>query len=106
MTILISENGNRQEVKYFVLSRDAEKQIETALAVWDSEPSALMRHIGRASVFSGALLFEAAGEEYEAALGRAPESKDLRRAAIEEYKRAGDDKRANSLAGRGHRSPR
>ena len=67
LTVLISKNGEQQQINYFVLSREAEKQLETALAVWDGEPSGLMQHIGRASVFSDALLFEAAGREYEAA---------------------------------------
>lgn len=97
LAVLISQNGKHQQVKYFVLSRDAEKQLAAALTVWDTESSALMRHIGRASVFSQALLFEAAGQEYEAALAEAPESEDLRQAAIEEYKRAGDANRVNSL---------
>ena len=97
LTVLISQNGKQQQINYFVLSREAEKQLEAALAVWDGEPSGLMQHIGRASVFSDALLFEAAGREYEAALADAPESGDLRQAAVEEYRRAGDDNRANNL---------
>jgi hypothetical protein len=97
LTVLISQNDKQQQISYYVLSREAEKQLEAALAVWDGEQSGLMRHIGRASVFSDALLFEAAGREYEAALADAPESGDLRQAAVEEYRRAGDDNRANNL---------
>lgn len=106
LTVLISQNGKPQQLKYFVLSRDAGKQLEAALTIWDSEPSTLMRHIGRASVFSQALLFEAAGQEYEDALGEAPESENLRQAAVEEYMHAGDDYRANRLAARATPPPR
>jgi hypothetical protein len=105
LAVLIKQDDKRQQIKYFVLSSDAERQLESALAAWDGEPSSLVRHIGRASVLSDSMLFEAAGREYEAALSEAPESKNVLQAAIKEYERSGDQNRANSLKARLRASP-
>jgi len=98
LTVQFEQDGKPQQVKYFVLSRDTEEQLNSALNKWDSESSLLMRHIGRASVFSQASLFESAGQEYEAASSEAPDNEDLRQAAIEEYQLAGDEKGASRLS--------
>jgi len=97
LTVRVGRDGKQQELKYFVLSRDAEKQLDTTLASWDREPSSLMRHIGRASTLLDAMFFEAAAREYEAALAEAPENISLFEAAVDEYERAGDSNRANDL---------
>jgi hypothetical protein len=69
--------ANQIDITFSLLSTQSEATLQAELAQWDKNPSTLMLHLGRASVFESYRIFSEAAEEYEAALKVAPESRDL-----------------------------
>jgi hypothetical protein len=76
-------------VAFSVLSATEETQLNGELATWESK-NALLRHLGRAHIFSNYRLFTQAAEESEAALALAPESPYLLVLSIEAEHRTGN----------------
>jgi hypothetical protein len=97
LTLLLRKGDKQNEIFYSVLSREAEREIENQLTVWEGEKSPFMRHVGRASVFDESGLYEAAACEYHNALQEALGSQDLIIAAVREFEQAGDYVRAHTL---------
>jgi hypothetical protein len=58
------------------------KKLDHELAVWDSEPDLVLRHIFRAYVFGKYEMFDQVADEYEEALRIEPRSRSLSNAAM------------------------
>jgi len=91
------DTGLTQQSKFELLSARREGELDAALASWGAEPDALMRHLGRASVYNSFKLLPQAAEEYEAALALAPESRDLLRRTVTAQFSTGNVLRAEEL---------
>jgi hypothetical protein len=95
---ITDSHGAVTEVPFSLLSPRDEAEMERELKPWDREPAeALMRHMGRASVFRRHRLYDEAAAEYDAALQTAPESRDLLDAAIQAHHHTGNRNREEEL---------
>jgi hypothetical protein len=83
-------------VTFRVLSLNDERSLENELSKYDKE-SEILRHMWRAYVYNQHGLAIDAAAEYEAVLAAAPESIEVREAAIAIQKWAGDQKREKEL---------
>lgn len=91
------DSGMMQQLKFDLLSARREGELDAALASWGAEPDALVRHLGRASVYNSYRLLPQAAEEYEAALALAPEGRDLLRRTVTAQLSTGNVPRAEAL---------
>lgn len=85
------------QVTFSLLSVKNERLLEQDLALWDKDPGPLVRHLGRASVFSSYRMYPQSADEYEAALKAAPGSRELLERAIRAHRRTGNFTRAEEL---------
>jgi hypothetical protein len=76
-------------VEFRLLSATEETRLDGELTAWEGK-NALLRHLGRAHVFSTFLLFTQAAEESEAALTLAPDSPYLLALSIDAERRTGN----------------
>ena len=82
--------GNEIRTNFSPLSIQAEKELKRELSLWEEESSLLLRYIGRAYTFNHYRMFFESAQEYDAALGIAPKSYDLLKAAINAHNRIGN----------------
>lgn len=94
---LTSQEGGAVVVRFALLSREQEKQLEQELEAWASEKDPLMRRIGRAYVYEQFRLWSEVAEEYEHALKLAPQSEHLLELTIWAQSRLGNRKRVREL---------
>lgn len=89
--------GTASHSDFTVLSAEDENSLHEELRVWDSEHETLIKHLGRASVFSQYQMYSHVADEYEQALALAPTSRDLLLRTIEAQRLIGNMKRAKEL---------
>jgi hypothetical protein len=82
--------GNEIRTNFSLLSIQAEKELKRELSLWEEESSPLLRYIGCAYTFNHYHMFYESAQEYDAALGIAPKSYDLLKAAINAHHRIGN----------------
>src|ERR1700685_3340468 len=83
-------------VQFTLLSGIEERQLEIDLAAWENKDP-LLRHLGRAHVFSTYRLFTQAAEESESALALEPDSPYLLVVSIEAERQTGNSKPLDDL---------
>ena len=91
-------SGQEYKASFAVLTLPDERKLQKELGEWDGKDE-LVRHLGRASVFSSFDLFTEAAAEYEAALKKAPGSALLLEPALAAELRTGNLPRAGELEG-------
>jgi hypothetical protein len=84
-------------VSFLLLSVKSEQSLQRALSSWGEEAGTLLRHLGRASVYSHHGVFPQATEEYESALKAAPNSRHLLIRAVKAHRQTGNFRRAWEL---------
>ena len=89
--------GSDVQVSFLLLSVRSERSLKGELAFWGEGVGTLVKHLGRASVFSRYGVFPQAAEEYEAALRMAPDSRHLLIRTIIAHRQTGNFLRANQL---------
>jgi hypothetical protein len=89
--------GSTTSVSFSLLSVEDEHILNEDLAFWDKQTGALVRRIGRASVYDRFRMFPQAAEEYEAALSEAPDSRHLLMRTITAHRATGNFSRAWEL---------
>lgn len=93
-------DGGKYSVRFNLLSPEEERKLGADLALWDTEADPLMRHLGRAHVYAVNGMLPQAADEYEAALGTAPEGRDLLLRTIRAQRETGNKARADELKSR------
>ncbi len=88
--------GQEYSVSFTVLTPPNTKKLVQDLAKWDSK-DALVRHLGRGSVFSNYALYYEAAEESELALKESPKSALLLQLTANAERRTGNAARAAEL---------
>jgi hypothetical protein len=97
---LTSSCGEETQSQFSLLGVADEQKTKRELAAWAKEPGNLTRHIGRAEVFHRYGLFPQAAAEYEAALSKAPRSRELLTRTIVAQRRIGNSAREQELSKR------
>jgi len=95
---MTDSSGRQYSVSFSLLTPRDAKKLQLDLDEW-SDKDQLMRHLGRASAFSGFGLYAEAAEEYELALKDSPGSVLLVELAAGAERRTGNVVRANELEG-------
>jgi hypothetical protein len=88
--------GDEHSVEFFVLSAARDAELLRKLTRW-SQPDAMVRHLGRASVFTEFRLMDEAWLETQEALKDAPNNPVLMQLAARAANRAQDIRRADEL---------
>jgi hypothetical protein len=91
------KNGVASQVKFSLLSKEQEDELETQLAAWDLEKDTFIRHLGRISIFQSKGMFNEVADEFEAALAETPESRELLIRTISAQHVTGNSKRERQL---------
>lgn len=89
--------GGEYRVSFLLLSGESEQSLERDLSSWGKEAGTLLRHLGRASVYSRYGVFPQAADEYESALREAPDSRHLLIRTIKAHRQTGNFLRAREL---------
>ena len=89
--------GGENRVSFLLLSVKSEQSLERELSSWGREAGTLLRHLGRASVYSRYGVFPQAADEYESALRAAPDSRHLLIRTIKAHRQTGNFLRAREL---------
>lgn len=92
--------GEETQSAFSLLSLTDEQSLKREIVQWNKEPGSLTRHLGRAAVFTRYGMFPQAAEEYEAALAKAPQSRDLLMRTIVAQRRVGNSAREQELSKR------
>jgi len=92
--------GDETQSGFSLLRVTDEQSLKREIVQWDREPGSLTRHLGRAAVFTRYQMFPQAAEEYEAALARAPQSRELLLRTIVAQRRVGNSAREQELSRR------
>ncbi|MGC1684099.1 MAG: hypothetical protein WA734_00620 [Candidatus Acidiferrales bacterium] len=90
--------GHEYRVSFSVLTPPNQKRLVQELAEWDAKDG-LVRHLGRASVYSDFGLYSEAAAESELALKESPKSSILLQLAASAERRTGNLPRASELEG-------
>jgi len=95
---LSDTEGHEYRVSFSVLTPPNQKRLAQELAEWDAKDG-LVRHLGRASVYSDFGLYSEAAAESELALKESPKSSLLLQLTANAERRTGNLPRANELEG-------
>lgn len=100
LLIILSDSRRRDlaGVRFFLISKTAERDLNQELRSWKKEPEGMWRHLGIARALTVHQMFTEAAEEYEAALKYAPDSIDLLRRTIAAHQRTGNTPREQELS--------
>ena len=90
LTLIFQDDEGTVKVPFDLLTREQEKELESALVRWDADTQGLLRHLGRAEVFFQRNLLPESAAEYEDALKRNPDDQAVRKRTAEAFRMIDD----------------